>query len=62
LDIHAETITVVRLGSTTARPVSVVKIASFGLLALLAALLGLYFYKVVTPNRVTDQHGEDDTE
>lgn len=62
LDVHAETITVVRLGSSTARPVNVVKIASFGLLALLAGLLGLYFYKTVTPNRVQDQPGEDDTE
>jgi len=62
LDIHAETITIVRLGSVTTRSVSTVKIASFGLLALLAALLGLYFYKVVTPNRVQDQAGEDDTE
>ncbi|MGB7594157.1 MAG: hypothetical protein WBL80_01160 [Erysipelotrichaceae bacterium] len=62
LDVHAQTITVIRLGSNTARPVSVVKIASFGLLALLAALLGLYFYKVVTPNRVQNQTGEDDTE
>jgi len=62
LDVHAEKITIVRVGSYTNRPVNVVKIASFGVLALLAALLGLYFYKIVTPNRVQEQAGEDDTE
>ena len=62
LDIHADKITIVRQGSDTTRPVSGVKIALFGLLALLAALIGFYFYKVVTPKRVQDQIGEDDTE
>jgi hypothetical protein len=62
LDVHAETITIVRAGSDTIRPVNIIKIASFGVLALFASLLGLYFYKVITPNRVKGQPVEDDGE
>lgn len=62
LDIHAETITIVKAGSATPHPVKLIKIASFGFLALFASLLGVYFYKVITPNRLQRQPSEEETE
>ncbi len=62
LDIHAQSITIVKAGSPTERPVEFVKILTFGGLAILAAMLGLYFYKTITPNRVQDEPNKEDTE
>jgi hypothetical protein len=62
LDVHAELITVVKIGSVTSRPVSFQKVAYFSLFALIAAILGFYFYKVVKPNRVHKDVDAEETE
>jgi hypothetical protein len=62
LDVHAEAITILKKGSVTPRPIPVEKIVFFGFSALFAALLGLYFYRVITPNRVNEQADDEETE
>jgi len=62
LDVHAESITILTKGSLTPRPIPIEKILFFGFTALTAAFLGLYYFKVITPNRVNDQIDEEDTE
>jgi hypothetical protein len=62
LDVHAERISIIKAGSPTLRPVPIEKVALFGLLAIFASLLGLYFYKVVKPNRRHNQPVEEETE
>jgi hypothetical protein len=62
LDVHAETITVLKRGSVTSRPIPVEKIIFFGFSALFAASIGFYFYKVITSNRVNEQADDEETE
>jgi hypothetical protein len=62
LDVHAETITILKKGSVTLRPIPIEKVVFFGFCALFAASIGLYFYKVISPNRVNDQADDEETE
>lgn len=59
LDIHAKTITVVSVGQRFDKPIDSQKALIFIGFALLASVIGVYFYQVAKPKRIRDASNEE---